>query len=61
MMFVLRGAERVWPPSVSEWSGDGRASRSQTARAWPRAAQRILTIKNNQIISLDFVLMVLSD
>ena len=36
---MLRGAERVWSPSGSERSEDRRARRSQTARAWPRAAQ----------------------
>ena len=49
---VAPGAEQVWPPSGSERSGDGRARRSQTARAWPRAAQHeLVACLNRAVIS----------
>ena len=49
---MLCWAERVWPPSGSERSGDGRARRSQTARAWPRAAQhKLVACLNRAVIS----------
>ena len=52
-ILMLCGAERVWPTSGSERSGDRRARRSQTARAWPRAAQQFLAkLFSNDIIML---------
>ena len=39
MLNVAPWAERVWSPSGETRSADRRARRSQTARAWPRAAQ----------------------
>ena len=39
MLNVAPWAERVWSPSGETRSADRRARSSQTARAWPRAAQ----------------------
>ena len=47
--FLLRGAERIWPPSGARAGAmaDG-ARRSQMARAWPRAAQHKLMTRSNK-------------